>query len=114
MNNLTIGFLYMAFAQILVWFQSYGQFIYPKFKEHPFIVSLIFGTSASYMFIQSVQYIALHFKGELWPARFLGQATGMVIFAIMTWILMDEGLNTKTMVSLGIAAILIAVQLLWK
>jgi multidrug transporter EmrE-like cation transporter len=114
MNDLTIGFLYMAMAQVLVWFQSYGQFIYPKFKENPFVVSLIFGTSASYMFIKSVQHIAAHFKGELWPARFLGQATGMVIFAFMTWILMDEGLNTKTLISLGLAAILICVQLFWK
>ena len=55
-----------------------------------------------------------HFDGLLWPGRFIGFASGMVIFAGLTWLFLGEGITTKTMISLGLAFALICVQLFVK
>jgi len=55
-----------------------------------------------------------HFDGLLWPSRFIGFSTGIVTFAALTYIFMDEGINLKTAVSLVLALALIIIQLFWK
>ena len=55
-----------------------------------------------------------YYDGTLWPGRFIAQATGIVTFAVLTFILLNEGLSTKTIVSLSLAILIIAIQLLWK
>ena len=50
--------------------------------------------------------------GELWPIRLLGFAVGMVIFPIITWIVLGEGVTLKTGLSLGLAVIIMLLQLL--
>jgi len=50
----------------------------------------------------------------LWPGRFIGQASGIVIFASMTFLFLNEGINTKTSVSLMLAILLLCVQIFWK
>ena len=52
--------------------------------------------------------------GLLWPARFIGFGVGMIIYAIMLNHHFSEGINNKTWVSLGLALILICIQVLWK
>jgi heme A synthase len=58
--------------------------------------------------------VAEYFDGQLWPGRFIGQASGIVIFAVMTWLFLNEGINTKTTVSLILALCLFGVQIFWK
>jgi len=50
----------------------------------------------------------------LWPGRFIGFASGMMIFAFMTWSFMGEGINAKTGISLILALALIGVQIFVK
>ena len=52
--------------------------------------------------------------GLLWPARFIGFGVGMIIYAIGVWYFFSEGINMKTTVSLGLAILLIIIQVLWK
>ncbi len=72
------------------------------------------GTLISYIFIKGTWLVAVHFEGALWPGRFIGQATGILIFAFMTWFFLNEGINMKTTISLILAAILIGIQIFWK
>ena len=72
------------------------------------------GTIISYVFIKGTALVAEHFDGLLWPGRFLGQSTGIVVFAAMTFIFLNEGINSKTLISLILAAILIGIQIFWK
>jgi heme A synthase len=58
--------------------------------------------------------VAEYFDGQLGPGRFIGQASGIVIFAVMTWFFLNEGINTKTTVSLILALCLFGVQIFWK
>ena len=114
MKNLIGGMLLFALAQSLIWFQTNGQFVWPWFKKNPLIISMLGGTLISYIFIKGTAMVADHFDGQLWPGRFIGQASGIVIFSIMTFVLLNEGINTKTSISLMLAMVLLAVQIFWK
>jgi hypothetical protein len=114
MKNLIVGISLFIVGQSLIWFQTNGQFIWPWFKRNPLAISLIAGTGISYMFIYATRMVAEHYDGLLWPGRFIAQATGIVTFAALTFVLLSEGLSTKTIISLSLAIAIIAIQLLWK
>lgn len=113
MRNLIIGLFLFIVGQSLIWFQTNGQFIWPWFKRNPLIVSLIAGTGISYMFILATRLVADYYDGALWPGRFIAQASGIVIFAGLTFVLLDEGITMKTAISLILALTIIAIQILW-
>lgn len=114
MKNLIYGLTLFVIGQSLIWFQTNGQFIWPWFKRNPLIISLIAGTGISYMFIMATRLVADYYDGLLWPGRFIAQATGIITFAILTFVLLNEGLSTKTFVSLLLAIGIISIQILWK
>jgi hypothetical protein len=58
--------------------------------------------------------IAEYYDGQLWPGRFIGFAMGMISFSFLTYLIMDEPLNAKTLICLILSFIIICVQLFWK
>ena len=114
MKNLIIGAFLFVVAQSLIWIQTNGQFVWPWFKKNPIIISILGGSVISYIFIKATALVAEHFEGLLWPGRFLTQGIGLVVFFLMTLLLLNEGVNTKTAISLVLAVILISVQIFWK
>ena len=114
MRNLIIGIILFVFAQSLIWVQTNGQFVWPWFKRNPLVISVLGGTIISYIFIRATAITAEYFGGLLWPGRFLTQSLGIVVFASMTFLFLNEGVNMKTGVSLFLAMLLIGVQLFWK
>ena len=114
MRNLIYGLLLFVIAQSIIWIQTNGQFVWPWFKKNPLLVSLMGGTLISYIFIKGTWLVAEHFDGQLWPGRFIGQASGILIFSLMTWFFLNEGINLKTGISLVLAAILICIQIFWR
>jgi uncharacterized protein with PQ loop repeat len=58
--------------------------------------------------------IAEYYDGQLWPGRFIGFAMGMISFSVLTYLIMDEPLNAKTIICLLLSLIIICVQLFWK
>ena len=114
MGNLLIAIALFTFGQTLIWYQTNGQFKWKWFADHPLIVAFIFAVPISYAFIIATKFVVGYFDGSLWPGRFIGFATGMMSFAILTSIYMNEGINAKTMISLVLATALVAIQILWK
>ena len=114
MNKLLLGFALFFIGQIGIWFQTNGQFVWPWFKKNPIIISVIFGTSISYILIYGTKFMAEHFDGLLWPGRFIAFGSGIISFTFLTWFFLDEGLTTKTIVSLLVAFSLIGIQLFWE
>ena len=114
MSKLLLGTLLFFFGEILIWYQTNGQFRLKWFEENPFLISCIFAIPISYAFILATKFIVLYFDGQLWPGRFLGFATGMISFAILTSLYFNEGINAKTLISLVLATALVAIQILWK
>ncbi len=109
-----LGLLYMIIGQILVWFQTNAQFLWPKAKDYTIWLSLTIGVAISYFFIKGVGFIAEASEGQIWPSRIIPSATGTLIFALMTWLILNQGISTKTAVCLCLSFIIIGIQLFWK
>tara|TARA_Y100001963_G_C6516548_1_gene324591 strand:- start:210 stop:560 length:351 start_codon:yes stop_codon:yes gene_type:complete len=114
MTKLVLSVLLFLLGQILIWFQTNGQFIWTWFEKNPLILSIVGGSTISYAFIYGTKFAYEHFDGLLWPGRFLGFALGISSYAVLTWLFMGEGINLKTMTSLILAIGIICVQLFWK
>ena len=100
----------MFVANLFVWFQLNGQLKWDWWKENTWMVCLM-GIPISYAFYKATHYGYLGF-GELWPIRLLGFATGMITFPIITWLVLGEGVTLKTGLSLGLAVIIMLLQLI--
>ena len=102
--------LILFFVQIFVWFQLNAQVRWDWFKDNYWLMSLV-GVPISYALMYSTKYGYIGF-GELWPIRLMGFAVGMVIFPIITYMVLGEGITLKTGISLGLAVIIMLLQLL--
>jgi len=62
----------------------------------------------------AAKYTVQAFDGAMWPQRFIGFASGIVIYAWGTSYYFNQPIDTKTIISLSLALMLILIQLLWK
>ena len=100
-------------AQLMVWFQLNGQFVWKWLDKNPILLSLI-GVPISYLFIVATKYGYIGFEGLLWPQRLVVFALGIASFAFCTYWFLGEALNMKTQVSLTLAVILCCIQVFWR
>ncbi len=113
-KDLFIGIGAFFIAHVLTFYQLNGQFLKTDwFRKNEFIVAAC-GIVLSFFYIWGTKYAVSGMDGLLWPARFIGFGVGMIIYAIMLNHHFSEGINNKTWVSLGLALILICIQVLWK
>jgi len=112
-KDILICAILLAIGQILVWFQLNGQFVWKWFDRNPLILTLI-GVPISYLFIVGTKYGYSGFNNVLWGQRLMGFGLGIVVFALCTWFFLNEGITTKTIVSLSLAFTLVLIQVFWK
>jgi hypothetical protein len=105
-----VSLFWFFIAHVAVWFQLNGQFKWDWFKNNEWILAL-FGVPISFLYLWGTKYAVNGFDGLLWPGRFIGFGVGMVVYAVFTGYFFNEGISPKTMVSLGLAVLLISVQL---
>jgi hypothetical protein len=108
-----ISLFWFFIAHVAVWFQLNGQFKWDWFKNNEWILALC-GIPISFLYLWGTKYAVNGFDGLLWPGRFVGFGIGMVVYAIFTGYFFNEGITPKTAISLGLAVLLISVQLFWK
>jgi len=113
MKNLIICLSIFILAQIMVWLQLNGQFVWESFRKYEWIL-VLFGLPISWLFLVGTRHGVEAFNGLLWPQRFLAFACGITIFSFCTWIFKGEGINTKTLISLCLASSLLLIQIFWK
>ena len=113
LRALLLGTCMYLLGQILTYFQLNGQFLWPAFKKNPWLISL-FGIPISYVFIVATKYAIEGFDGQMWPNRFIGFATGIIVYAWGTSYFFNQAFDTKTLVSLSLALLLICIQVFWK
>lgn len=112
-KNLLWGSLLFLLGQILVWYQINGQYISEWIKKNPLVISLL-GIPISYCYIYATRYLVDAFNGELWPQRLIGFALGMVTFAGLTWLHLNEPITLKTAVTLFLALVIVCIQIFWR
>jgi len=97
---------------ILIWYQLNSQLVW-KWAESTksmWLMSLM-GIPISLLFWWCTKWGYLGF-GNLWSVRFLGFATSMITFPIMTYFYLGEALTIKTFVTILLAVIIMLLQLI--
>jgi len=112
-KHIALSFTIFIFSQAIVWFQVNGPLLWQWAKDYRFYLMFL-GVPITWAFMEATRYAVSGFAGQFWPGRFMSFVTGIIVFTIMTYIFKDEGINTKTAVSLTLAFSLIFIQLFWK
>tara|TARA_A100001391_G_C5040796_1_gene270824 strand:+ start:1032 stop:1367 length:336 start_codon:yes stop_codon:yes gene_type:complete len=108
------GVLLFMLANILAWFQFNSQFVWSWFQDKPVITCAIFSLPMSILFWHAIKYI-VDDTGELWTSKLVGFGVSNIIFGIMTWFFLNESMfSQKTLISLFLACLIIAIQIFWK
>ena len=104
--------LLFVFANILIWYQLNSQLVWEwaKGAKSMWIMSLLgIPISVLLWYCTKIGYIGF---GNLWAVRFMGFATSMITFPIMTWLYLNEPMTFKTILTLGLAVIIMLLQLI--
>ncbi len=110
MSNLIYAILFLIAAQIFVWFQLNGQFVWDGFKNNHTLIAFLFAFPVSWLFITYQKYAYLVFDKSLWSVRMFGFGGGMIVFLLLTWLLTGETINFKNAICLVLAFGIILVQ----
>jgi hypothetical protein len=107
---LAIGIFFLN--NILIWYQLNSQLVWDwaKGTKSMWIMSLM-GIPISLMFWYATK-IGYEGFGNLWAVRFMGFATSMLTFPVMTWLYLGETITLKTLVTILLAFIIMLLQLL--
>tara|TARA_R110000868_G_scaffold84340_2_gene237809 strand:- start:1113 stop:1457 length:345 start_codon:yes stop_codon:yes gene_type:complete len=107
---LAIGIFFLN--NILIWYQLNSQLVWDwaKGTKSMWIMSLL-GVPISLMFWYATK-IGYEGFGNLWAVRFMGFATSMLTFPVMTWLYLGETITLKTLVTILLAFIIMLLQLL--
>jgi multidrug transporter EmrE-like cation transporter len=113
MQNLVLGILYGILGQVGSFVQlqaalKYGW--YPKYA----VPLLLMAVPLSWFYIKSVQYFINAFNGSIWESRLLGFSIGIIMFTVLSAIMFKEPFTLKTIVSLLLGFLIVAIQVLWK
>ena len=107
------GGVLFILSQTIIWYQINSQFFSQWVKDRPILMALL-GFPISYILIYGSKYAYEGFGGLLWPTRFMGFVSGMLIMTILTYIHLDEGFSMKTAITLFLCFIIVLIQLFWK
>jgi len=112
--RLVVGFLLFTAAQIVAWYQLNSQFVWDYWKDKAILSALVFSIPTALFFWYGTKNIYAASEA-LWTCRFLGFASGMFVFAALTWIHLGESIFTlKTTLCLILASIIMAIQVFMK
>ena len=111
-HYILITILIFFMNNIMIWYQLNGQLVWDFWKTWKGItLSLLMGIPITALFWYATK-IGYQGFGNLWAVRFMGFATSMMTFPIMTWLYLGETISLKSMISLGLAIIIMLLQLI--
>ena len=111
-HYILITILIFFVNNILIWFQLNGQLVWDFWKSWKGItISLLMGIPITALFWYATK-IGYQGFGNLWSVRFMGFATSMISFPIMTWLYLGEAITFKTIITILLATVIMLLQLL--
>ena len=110
---LILGVIYFIIGQVLIWFQSHLQFFSNWSKDNPLLIAVP-GVLVSYVSILATKNIAEAYDGLVWPSRLIGFGIGIILFSLLTWVLLGEKIEMKSLVCVILAFCILLIQLFWK
>jgi len=110
---LLLGVFWLLIAQTSAWYQTNSQFLSNWFREHTFLTIIMFAFPIGYSYIESTRILVAAFGGVLWPTRLLGFTVGIVSFTLLTYYHLGEPITLKTLATLLLAMIIVAIQVFY-
>tara|TARA_Y100000361_G_scaffold116524_1_gene107474 strand:- start:391 stop:735 length:345 start_codon:yes stop_codon:yes gene_type:complete len=111
-SKILITFIIFLFNNILIWYQLNGQLVWEFWKSPKGIaLSLILGIPITALFWLATKWGYIGF-GNLWAVRFMGFATSMMTFPIMTYLYLGETITLKTAVTILLSIVIMIIQIL--
>jgi len=109
-NKKVITFITIfVIAQILIWFQTYGQFKWEWLGKNTWFL-LASAVPITYLWIVGTRVGMEVFDGKSWPLRFIGFCSGILVFAVLSNLVLGEAITTKTIISLLLCFLIIVIQ----
>ena len=106
---LTIGIFLLN--NVLIWYQLNSQLVWEWAKGYKSMLLMsLLGVPISILFWYATKWGYIGF-GKQWAVRFMGFATSMLTFPIMTYFYLGEPMSLKTLLTLGLAIIIMIIQL---
>ena len=97
---------------IIIWYQLNSQLVWEWAKTSKAMwFSALMGIPISLLFWYATK-IGYQGFGALWPVRFMGFATSMLTFPIMTYFYLGEAITLKTAVTILLATVIMILQLI--
>ena len=109
---MVITMLLFFFNNILIWYQLNSQLVWEwaKGTKSMWFMSIM-GIPISIVFWYCTKFGYEGF-GALWPVRFIGFATSMMTFPLMTYLYLGEAVTLKTAITILLALVIMILQLI--
>ena len=108
MNKLLMGLVISFVGHIIAWFHMQGQFKYEWARSIWW--GVLGGIPISLCFYYGTRWYYEYFN-NYWYVRPIGFGMATLIFGIMTWLILDELPDTRTIICLILSVIIIIIQL---
>ena len=108
MNKIVMALIVSFIGHIIAWFHMQGQFKYEWAKSIWWVA--LGGVPISFCFYYGTRWFYEYF-GNYWYVRPIGFGMATLIFGIMTWLVLDELPDTRTIICLILSVIIIIIQL---
>ena len=95
-------------GHIIAWFHMQGQFKYEWAKSLWWVV--LGGIPISFAFYYGTRWYYEYFQ-NYWYVRPMGFGMATIVFALLTWMILNEVPDTRTIISLFLSVIIIILQL---
>ena len=107
-----ISTLVFVFTQIIIWYQLNSQLVWEwaKGSKSMWFMALL-GIPISLLLWLGTKWGYIGF-GNLWSVRFIGFATSMITFPIMTYFYLGEPMTFKVIFTLILAIVIMLIQLI--
>ena len=98
-------------TNVMIWFQLNSQLVWEWAKKPQALwASCLMGIPISYAFWYCTK-IGYEGFGALWPIRFMGFATSMLTFPLLTYLMLGEAITIKTGITIVLAVIIMIIQI---
>ena len=109
---MVITMLLFFLNNILIWYQLNSQLVWDWAKTSKAMwFSALLGIPISLLFWWATR-IGYEGFGNLWAIRFLGFATSMLTFPVLTYFYLGEAITLKTLITLLLAIVIMILQLI--
>jgi uncharacterized membrane protein YgaE (UPF0421/DUF939 family) len=75
---------------------------------------LLAGIPISWLYMEATRHGVTYFTGNLWPQRLIGFSIGILVYAMLSFLVFNEKIDLKNAVCLILAFLIVLIQLFWK